>query len=129
MFEPHTPTHSNNMSNGTTNSSLTPGIISPPPPSTRSRTKSSPATPSTPPPVPQRNDINEDLASIFNNTSTPQQNHFTNNNVNNNVSNPFASPGGTQFSKGPSDPFGNDIFTQTPKVKGWFQSWIINRQC
>lgn len=118
MFEPHTPTHSNNMSNGTTNSSLTPGIISPPPPSTRSRTKSSPATPSTPPPVPQRNDINEDLASIFNNTSTPQQNHFTNNNVNNNVSNPFASPGGTQFSQGPSDPFGMTSFTPDPKAQG-----------
>ncbi|XP_053408531.1 PTB domain-containing engulfment adapter protein 1-like isoform X3 [Mercenaria mercenaria] len=110
MFEPSTPTHSNNLSNGTAHSPRTPGIISPPPPSTRSRTKSSPATPSTPPPVPQRNDINEDLASIFMNSTTPQQNNFTNNN--DNMLNPFASPGGSGFGQ---DAFGMPTFTPDQK--------------
>jgi hypothetical protein len=34
------------------------------------------------------------------------------------VSNPFASPGGTQFSQGPSDPFGMTSFTPDPKAQG-----------
>ncbi|KAL4229241.1 PTB domain-containing engulfment adapter protein 1 [Mactra antiquata] len=117
MFEPSLTTQ-NDITNGSSSSPRAPGIISPPPPSTRSRTKKpgtpgTPATPTTPPPIPQRSTSNlmdDDLASVFMNSH--QQNNVTNNNT---VSNPFMNSSGSTFGQNSADPFGMTSFSPDGK--------------